>query len=420
LVSNYQTDAELDAILKYIDSNEAKLYKTVSELVAFSSVNPCDANGIAAQMYMASQMESLGLQVKTFESSPNVLNVIGTSQSNNFVHTLLLLGHIDIVPANIEEWKTPPFQTVISDGKMFGRGTSDMKGSMAGFLMALESIRKVCSKEVGRIIFASVFGEEIGQSGTRFLQNQGVNADFAILGEPSRGRSLHASVGLMNLRITLRDSSRLHLGARRNFIHAGGGLIGANCIEKMSIHIIAGLRELERTWGVVKIHPHMPPGQAMISPYRIEGGDEDWINPSHCSLYVSIFYLPNENEERVKEEIERYIRAIAATDVWLMQHQPICTWYKPAFIPSELPIENDGFRNLCNAYQKITNEKISLGGRGALTDAGWIEAQGIPVVVYGAGDINTAHGNNEFVTLKDLLVFTKTVATFMYYWMRAN
>lgn len=415
---NSQTDAELAEILEYIDCYQGKLYKKVSELVSFPSINPCDENGRAVQKYMASQMESLGLQVKTFESSPGVLNVSGASQSPQFSHTLLLAGHIDVVPANEEEWDTHPFEAVISDGKMFGRGTSDMKGSMAGFLMALESIRKVYPKDIGRIIFASVFGEEIGQSGTRFLQKQGTSADFAILGEPSRGRSLHASVGLMNLCITLKDTSRLHLGARRHFIHAGGGVIGANCIEKMSTHIIVGLRELERAWGVVKIHPYMPSGQAMISPYRIEGGGEEGLNPSDCSLYVSVFYLPNENKEQVKVEVEKYISAIAATDMWLKEHPPICTWYEPIFVPARLPIENEGFLNLCNAYKKITDREICLGGRGAITDAGWIESQGIPVVVYGAGDIITAHGNNEYVVLDDLLVFTKTIAAFIYRWMK--
>lgn len=413
-------DSELKEILDHIDQHKNKLYETVSELVSFRSINPCGEDGKAAQKYMASKLTSLGLSVNEFESFPGVPNVVGVIETSHVHRSLLLTGHIDVFPAKIEEWDSPPFETVISDGKMFGRGTSDMKGSLAGFLIALEPVLKVLRKNVGRIIYATVFGEEIGQSGTRFLSEQGGKGDFAILGEPSQGHSLHASIGVMSLCITLNDVARLHLGARRNFIHAGGGLIGANCIEKMATHIIIGLRELERSWGVIKIHPYLPAGQALISPFRIQGGEEMGLNPSNCKLCVAVFYLPNEKEEEVKKEIEEHLRAIAACDIWLKDHPPLCEWDPPSYLPAGLPTKHDGFIQLCHAYKTVTGKEIKLGGRGAITDAGWLLRQGIPTVVYGAGDITTAHGKNEYVYLDDLLIFTKTMATFIYQWMKAK
>ncbi len=407
-------DADLEKIFDHVDQSKENLLAKLAELVAFRSINPCDEQGIAAQHYIASQLASLGFSVRTFESSPGVPNVVGVLEPSRSHRSLLLTGHIDVVPAKKEEWQTPPFETVISDGKIFGRGTSDMKGSLAGFLMALESVIRVAPGKMGKMIYASVFGEEIGQSGSKFFKDQGLNAEFAVLGEPSRGRSLHASIGVLNLTITLNDTDRLHVGARRSFIHAGGGLLAGNCIEKMATHMIPGLRELERTWGVLKAHPHVPPGQALISPVSIQGGGEKGFNPSYCKLGMDIFYLPQEKEEEVKKEIENHLLAIAGCDLWLKKHPPTCEWTPPVYRPAPLPMEHWGVKNLRRAYEAVTGGKMNLGGRGAITDAGWILHQGIPTVVYGAGDIATAHGKDEYVWLDDLLVFTKTMAAFIY------
>ena len=407
-------DSAVKDILDYVDQYRGKILETLSELVAYQSINPCDEEGIAAQDYIATRLKSLGFLVRNFESPPGIPNIVGVFESTRANRSVLLTGHVDVISAKKEEWETPPFEAVISGERMLGRGTSDMKGSLACFLIALEAVKKISPDRMGRITLASVFGEEIGQSGSRFFKEHGITADFAILGEPSRACSLHASIGLMSLSIILKDTDRLHMGARRNFIHAGGGLIGGNCIEKMATHILPGLRELERTWGVIKVQPYIPPGQALISPMRIQGGGERGFNPSCCELGVDIMYLPNENEKDVKREIESHLQAVAECDLWLKNHPPVYEWSLPSYLPAPLPLEHWGVKYLCGAYEAVTGSKMSLGGRGAITDAGWLAQQGIPTVVYGPGDIATAHGKNEYVWLNDLLVFTKAVAVFIY------
>ncbi len=129
---------------------------------------------------------------------------------------------------------------------------------------------------------------------------------------------------------------------------------------------------------------------------------------------MDIFYLPHENEGKVQREIENHLQALAACDVWFKRHPLVCEWKPPAYRPAELPVEHWGLKTLQGAYQAVTGKEIALGGRGAITDAGWLREQGIPTVVYGAGDVGTAHGKNEYLWLDDLLVFTKTVAAFIY------
>jgi len=409
-------DSTLQDILKRVDQLETRIHETLSDLVSFRSTNPCNQEGAACQDYMASRLRSLGFKVSKFESSPGVPNVIGEAATSSGDMSLLLTGHVDVVCANPEDWKTPPFQATILGDKMYGRGTSDMKGSLAGFLIALEAVLSVVPNNTGQIKFASVFGEEIADSGTRFIAENTNKPTFAILGEPSRGSSVHASIGLMKLTVTIKDEERLHLGARRQFIRAGGGLIGGNSIEKMANHVIPGLQGLEGAWGITKIHQYLPVGQALISPFRIQGGEEIAINPQRCDLDVAVLYLPNEMENKVKREIEKHLKSIAACDYWLRIHPPICNWYPPSYLPAELPTQHKAFQLLCDVYGEITGKKMQTGGRGAITDAGWLHRQGIPVVVYGAGDISTAHGSNEYIHLDDLLRFTKVMAAFIYKW----
>ena len=395
-------DNTLQDILKRVDQLEMRLHETLSDLISFRSTNPCNQGGVACQNYIASRLQSLGFKVSKFESSPGVPNVIGESANSSGDMSLLLTGHVDVVSANPEDWKTPPFQATILGDKMYGRGTSDMKGSLAGFLIALEAALSVAPNNTGQIKFASVFGEEIADSGTRFIAKNTSKPSFAILGEPSRASSVHASIGLMKLTISIKD--------------AGGGLIGGNCIEKMANHVIPGLQELERAWGITKIHQYLPVGQALISPFRIQGGQEIATNPQRCDLDVAILYLPNEMANQVKREIEKHLKSIVACDYWLRIHPPICNWYPPSYLPAELPTQHKAFQLLCDIYGEITDKKMQTGGRGAITDAGWLHRQGIPVVVYGAGDISTAHGSNEYIHLDDLLRFTKVMAAFIYKW----
>lgn len=407
-------DSTSKNILKWVEHHESSLHEILSDLVSFQSTNPYDIQGELAQNYIASKLESMNFKVDRFEAPYGVENILAEISNKPSKLSLLLTGHVDVVPANNENWLTPPFTAKIKGKKMFGRGTSDMKGSLAGFLLALEAVLSVAPKSIGKVIFASVFGEEIANSGSKYLAQKIAKPTFAILGEPSRSASINASVGLLNLHLTLKDNQKLHLAARRNYMRAGGGLLGGNCIEKMANHIIPGLQELERSWGVTKIENNLPVGQALISPYGIKSQGNIADNPNSCQLDLAVVFLPSEQERDVRHEIESHIASIVGCDYWLKMNPPICTWDPPVYLPAEVPEGAEPMNLLCDVYEKVTDKKIKIGERGAITDAGWFFKEGIPTVIFGAGDISSAHGADEFINLDDLLTFTKVVAAYIY------
>src|SRR5207244_7154502 len=116
---------------------------------------------------------------------------------------------------------------------------------------------------------------------------------------------------------TVSDPITQHLIQRRRMVRAGGGLAAANAIEKMATKVIPALLELEQRWGVFKSHPLLPPGQALVNVFSIEGGGNTFILPNECRAYATVVYLPGEEVESVKADVEATVRAAAATDAWL-------------------------------------------------------------------------------------------------------
>jgi acetylornithine deacetylase len=293
-----------------------------------------------------------------------------------------------------------------------------MKSAHAGFLLALECLRASGSSLDGDVIYESVIGEERGEPGTQACVERGVVADFAIVGECSKAEAVFVtSIGVMNACITLSDAVSRHLIHRRLML--SGELKAANCIEKMATRIVPALRELEQEWRA-KSHPLLPSGQALINVFAIEGGGNTFILPDQCRLYATVVYLPGEEVEEVRAEVERKLCSLAEVDEWLSEHPPQVEW-NPAAAPIQfLPIDgrpdDEGPALLAECLEAVSGREPTVAGRDAIMDGGWLHQAGIPTVVFGPGDKQVIHRPDEYVELADVLVFAKAVALFMLRW----
>lgn len=414
-----------EALLGIIDQNQGDLLEILARLVRFDTRNPPGGNELEAQNWIGARLEQMGLEVDLFDVYPGRPDVVGILRGTGEGRSIILNGHIDVCPVrSSEDWSHDPFAPVIEAGRMYGRGTSDMKGALAGFLCVLECILRRGYRPRGDIIFQSVVDEEIGGPGTRRCIERGYLADFAIVGEHSRGRRIHASIGLMNACITVRGPYTLKLRDRARFQNLSGRLEGANCIGKVATKIVPALDDLERHWAVFKLHPLVPDGLALINPFLVEGGGNWYFVPDECRLYVTVTYLPNEKKEEVQAEIEAQIRKAADLDPWLAIHPPRVQWGPPSheteFAAADLDVDHPGVRLLAEANEAITGEVPLIGGRGGLTDAGWFYQAGIPAVIFGPGTGEVVHQADEFVDLGDLMTFTKTVMLFLLNWCDLN
>jgi acetylornithine deacetylase len=330
--------------------------------------------------------------------------------------SLILNGHIDVVPAgDPAAWTHAPFAAEIADGKIWGRGTVDMKGGIAAMITAVEAIQLAGIRLQGDVLIESVVDEETGGPGTMQTIEHGYRADAAIVVEPTDFAVQPVEGGLEWLRVVVRGRSG-HSAYRYRSVHAGGQGVAVNAIEKTA-KILAAVQDLERHWAVHKRHPLLPAGITTINPGVIIGGTGGGENgvpnvltavstfPDYCALELSLKYLPGEETDAVRAEFEDYIGRVAAADPWLREHPPEIEWgiRGVSFPPAETPVNHPFLDVLSQAATMATSSPAVLEGMVAVTDLAWLASAGIPGAIFGPGSIAwNAHGDDEYIVIEDL------------------
>lgn len=416
---------DLDGILARVDAEEDRLVDLLCRLIAFETPSPPARNTASAQAFMAGELAKLGFAIDTWDVHPGDPNVVGVLKGADPERhrSLILNGHMDVAEVQAgEAWETGPFQPVVRDGAVIGRGAADMKGGLAGALFALTLLKESGATLGGDIVFQSVIGEEVGEAGTLQCCTRGYTADFALVVDTSDLR-IQGQGGVITGWIVLKSPQTFHDGTRRQMIHAGGGLFGASAIEKMA-KIVLGLQELERHWAVTKSYPGCPPGATTINPAVIEGGRHAAFIADECRLWITVHTYPNEKHEAVAREIEDWVLALAHADPWMRAHPPTFRWGGTSMIldrgeifPAlEVDPAHPAVGLLAAAHAEEAGAPAIIDVSPTVTDGGWFGDAGIPAAIYGPGDLRHAHAVNEQVSIAQLKTFTKSLIRFIHAW----
>jgi formylaminopyrimidine deformylase len=403
-------------ICAHIDAHEEKLFSLLASLIRFRTPNPPGGNEVEAQTWVEARMRELCLQVDKWDVLPRRPNVVGVWRGDGLGPAVTLNGHIDVCADELlEKWTTDPYEPVIVAREMFGRGSTDMKSAIASFLYAITALQDCNVRLSGDVLLHSVMGEEAGEPGTRSAIERGHGGDFAIVGESSSSVGLIASIGVMNLVISVRSHATLHLH-RRFLMNTGVNLAGANCIDKLVMCLLPALRDLEQEWTVGKRHAMVPRGASAINVFRIHSTANTFILPTEATAYLTITYLPGEMKEAIVAEVEERVREAADGDPWLRANPPIVEWAPDdapiEFAPCDVDVDSPPIQLLESVIHAIERTPVR-GGRGAITDAGWFARAGIPAVVFGPGDVEYAHAVDERVSLDNVVAHCKAVAVFL-------
>jgi acetylornithine deacetylase len=415
----------IEKITSEVEARKEELLDLLSKLVAFPTVSPPARNTNSVQDFIKTYLENLGFitdKWDVYPGDPNVVGILRGDSSEQF-NSLIVNGHVDVAEVGDDkEWLTPPFETVIRDGDIVGRGVADMKGGIAASLFAIKLLKDLGITLKGDLQIQSVIGEEVGEAGTQACVERGYSADYAVVVDTS-DLHIQGQGGVITGWITIQSKETHHDGIRRKMIHAGGGVKGASAIEKM-MKIITGLQELERHWAVTKSYEGFPPGTNTINPAVIEGGRHAAFVADRCALWVTVHFYPNEDYEEVIKEIEQHIYAVAAADPWLKDNPPGFVWGGKSMIvdrgeifPSlEIDPEHPATQLLTRSFEKMTGQKANVGMSTTVTDAGWLGRAGIPTAIFGPGKLEDAHSVNEKLDIGQLLDFTKVIAIFIAEW----
>lgn len=415
----------LKALSDQVEDRQEEVIDLLKRLITFQTPAPPARNTEEAQQFVASFLEEKGFEIDQWDvypGDPNVVGVLKGVDSERY-KSLIINGHMDVAEiSEDEEWITDPFTPIVQDGVVIGRGTADMKGGLAGALFAIQLLHESGIQLPGDLTFQSVIGEEVGEAGTLECCKRGYSADFAVVVDTS-DLQIQGQGGVITGWITVKSKQTFHDGTRREMIHAGGKLFGANAIEKM-VKIIQGLQELERHWAVMKSYPGFPLGTNTINPAVIEGGRHAAFIADECRLWITVHFYPNETHEQVTKEIEEHILSIAKADPWLRENPPIFEWGGSSMIedrgeifPSlEVDTDHPAVHTLMNSHERILKEEAVIGASPSVNDGGWFGDAGIPAAVYGPGTLHQAHSVNEQVSIEQLVQYTKVILTFMYQW----
>jgi acetylornithine deacetylase/succinyl-diaminopimelate desuccinylase family protein len=430
---------DVEAVRAVVGERRDELVALVRELVSHPSENPKLLSGAAAQARataaeaacqdaVAAQLGALGLRVDRFEALPGRDDVVGRLAGAGGGRSLILNGHVDVVPAgDPSAWPHDPWGGELDGDRLWGRGACDMKGGIACGIVALRALQALGLGLAGDVLFQSVVDEETGGPGTRAALARGHVADAAIVLEPTAREIVTVEGGLEWVRVVVRGRTG-HSAIRYRSVHAGGRGEAVSAIEK-AVKLLAAVAELERHWAVHKVHPLMPRGITTINPGVIAGGSGGGTDgmpngmvaysnfSDYCALGLSLKYLPDERADDVKAEFEQYIARVAAADPWLREHPPEIEWGVAgvSFPPSEVPSDHPLVTALGGAFRAVAGEP-RLAGFEAVSDLAWLAEAGIPAVLYGPGDFAQAHSSAEYVGVDELVEVTTVVALALCEW----
>ena len=321
--------------------------------------------------------------------------------------TLLLNGHMDVVPAETPElWTTPPFEPRVREGRMYGRGTADMKSGFAIGALALRALQQVSPSLFThqRLGFLAVVEEECTGNGTlRALTEHGVTAPEVVLLEPTNLGLMLGGVGVLWV--------DLHVVASSS--HASEAHSHVNAID-LGMRLVAVLRRWSAEVGSAEPEPSMPEGASAynVNLGRVHSGDWNSSSPALAVFSVRVGFPRAWTVEQAEAEVRKLIEETVAGD--------------PDF-PVQPQVESSGLRArgyLLDAESRLVQdlsaahldahgvaaETFSLG---STTDARtYLNDFGIPAVCFGAVTQNM-HGIDEYVELRSIVDAARTLARFV-------
>jgi len=428
-------DAREQQVLDLIDANQQEIIDLLRALLAFETITPSTASVehdefIRHQAFVQEILGKLGFQeIDVWEADAGALDATpgsGVDKSRDLRRmpilvgrlagvgggrSLILNGHYDVVPLGLREaWTHDPFAGEIVDGKIYGRGTNDMKGGIAAMLKALEFIGRAGLRLEGDILAQIVPDEEATCMGTLAACQRGYSADAAIIPEPTNMRVGTAVRGSMGGRVTVYGRAG-HAEQPQPHFSQGGAV---NAISK-AVRVIEGMAEATEQWRTQpdKQHPLVPPDH--IIPTVIRGGEWSVTIPEKVEIEFDCMFVPGTRDKR--SEIEEKLAAVTANDPWLRENPPELdvggpeAWLYPAEVGKDEPIVQI-------ALQALDDVGIppELMGFGSLTDCvHLINYSGIPTINLGV-DIESAHSADEFASIEQLIALTKTIALSIMRW----
>ena len=366
--------------------------RTLQELVRINSVNPAlEAGGpgeARAAAYVADTMSRLGLAVATHEPEPGRPSVVGRLAGKPGGRRLMLNGHLDTVGvAGMAE----PFSGEVREGRLYGRGSYDMKGSVAACLGAVKALADGDAPFHGEVLIAAVADEENASIGTADLVLR-YAVDGAVVTEPTQLEVCLAHKGFVWIEVE--TFGRAAHGSRPD--------LGVDANMAMG-RVLARLADLEAALRGRKPHPLV--GPPSLHAAQLAGGTAPSVYSAECKLTVERRTVPGETEQGVLAEVQGVLGAVAAEDPGFRGSCHVTLAREPFEVARDAAI----VQILTAAATRVLGRRPRLGGQTPWMDSALLAAAGVETVVFGPAGTG-AHAAEEWVDVESVVHCAQVLA----------
>ena len=370
----------------------------LKDLVSIPSVNPMgrDVSGPEffegrVTAYLESHLSRLGVAFETVETAPGRCNVLARLDSAGATKTVLLDAHQDTVP--IDGMTIPPFEPTELNGRVYGRGSCDVKGGMASMLAAFTRLATDRPAGMANVVLSCTCDEEATSLGINHLAGSWTGKtpsyrlcpqrpDVAVVAEPTE----------LDIVVAHRGATRWKLHTAGRACHSSRPAEGVNAIYRMA-RVLKCLEEYA-AWLPGSRPAHRLCGPATLSVGLISGGSSVNVVPDACVIELDRRVIPGEENLQVQAEIVAYLKE--RLDFELVHDQPYCT--SP---PLGDDLNGDLAQQLSHSIAAVVGPRQILGVPYG-THASRLARVGIPSVVFGPGNIAQAHTKDEWIAIDQL------------------
>ncbi|HEY2014849.1 MAG TPA: ArgE/DapE family deacylase [Bryobacteraceae bacterium] len=362
---------------------------TLVRVVQINSINPTLCPGAPGEgeiaAFIAGSLRSMGLEAEIFEPETGRTSAVGTLRGTGGGRRLMLNAHCDTVDvAGMAE----PFSGALRDGRVYGRGSFDMKGSLTACMAAAKALAESGQRLRGDLIVAAVADEEYGSLGTRDLIAR-IPVDGAIVTEPTALQVCLAHKGYLWIEVEITGRAA----------HGSKFELGIDANMKMG-QFLYGLSQLERDLRSRRPHPLV--GPPSLHAAMLRGGSGLSTYAATSTVQIERRTIPGETEAQAVREIQAIVDSLAAAD------PDFCAAVRPFFVRDPFEVSPDAaiVQAVDRAAEKVLGRAPAHIGDTPWMDAALLQAAGVETVVCGATGAG-AHADVEWVDLESVVKLTE-------------
>ncbi|MHA1258905.1 MAG: M20 family metallopeptidase [Candidatus Heimdallarchaeaceae archaeon] len=365
---------------------EEDVIPILKKLIAIKTENP-PGKTIEAVRYLSNLFTEAGIRNRIQEYDNEKANLI--VEYGEEEKTIILTGHLDTVPAGDENrWEFPPFSGEEKEGRIYGRGATDMKGAVAAFVAILLKLKENNIKLNRKIIFLGTSDEEIGMDGAVEVRKTGImkGCEFILIGEPTELQLGIAEKGTLWFKVIVEGKSA----------HGSTPELGVSAIE-------AAAKLIFQLKNAVPDFEHKILGKSTINIGKIKGGTLINVVPEYCEFECDLRLVADNLREETKEKIAEILKRFNAEEKAKAHIEMI-----HEITAIELKEKTSFFKTLVEKVNQLGKEKIiglNYGTDGAML----VPEFDTPFVIFGPGKLNQLHVTNEYTEKEEVIKYSNLV-----------